>query len=145
MAVRSPVKATAVPEGVADKLEAVARAMRHDDDAPHSGGRGAALRERASASRPKPPEDRDERLATFLRGPDGDPGRTELRVSWCIYNTGAYLRLHTWERGPDGSFWPVKGSAVLVRRAELVTFADAVSGALDRSDELAARRRSTPR
>jgi hypothetical protein len=123
-------------------FDAIAAASRpsNDDEAPPPGA-ASALRSRAATSRPKPPEDSDERLATFQRGPEGDPGRTELRVSWCFYNSGAYLRLHAWERGADGQFWPVKGSAHTIRRRELAELAEAVAAALDRSDAFARRAR----
>lgn len=83
-----------------------------------------------------PPEDRDERLATFLRGPEEDPGETELRVSWASFNGRPYLRFHTWKRcGTRRLFWPVRGASLTVRRRELRRFAAAILAALDRSAE----------
>ena len=137
MSVKRPQPAPPVPDRTAEVHDRIRANAAHagNDDAPPV-GLGDKLRARAAPSKPKAPEDTDERLATFQRGPEGDPGRVELRVSWCLYNTGAYLRLHSWERGADGQFWPVKGSAVVIRRRELGAFADALAGALDRSDAL---------
>jgi len=114
-----------------------------DPEAPPPGAADALRRRAAEAasSRPKPPADNDERLATWLRGPEDDPTRVELRASWCLYNSGAYLRLHTWERGSDGQMWPVKGAAVTIRRRELGAFAEAVATALDRAEAVGQRTR----
>jgi hypothetical protein len=138
MSVKPPVRAAPSPSDRTAEVHSAIRANATNagnDDAPPV-GLGDKLRARAAPSKPKAPEDTDERLATFLRGPEGDPARVELRVSWCLYNTGAYLRLHSWQRGDDGQFWPVKGAAVTIRRRELGAFAEALAGALDRSDAL---------
>lgn len=138
---RARSAASVSPETAAALAALGASRTAENDGPPPPPGAASALRSRAAASRPKPPEDSDERLATFQRGPEGDPGRVELRVSWCLYNSGAYLRLHTWERGADGQFWPVKGSAHTIRRRELAELAEAVAAALDRSDAFARRGR----
>ena len=87
------------------------------------------------------PIEEGERLATFARS-DSE----EIRVTWSAFKGKPFLSVRMWTRSTNGQWWPDGKRGISVRRHELHAFAEALAGAVARSDARAdsADTRSTP-
>lgn len=88
---------------------------------------------RAATSAVKAP-DPGQILASIDRA-DG----TQLRVSQHLYEGRPFLRIAPWQRGADGSWWPVKGKGVTVKVRELGAVAEGLCAAMDAADREGSR------
>ncbi len=77
-----------------------------------------------------PPEERGQRLATFVR----DRGDSELRVCLDEYEGHPFVSVRLWTRGPDGWFPTPKGCSI--RMGELRGLLDALAPLAGRPDSL---------
>lgn len=87
----------------------------------------------ATAERSGPPQPDGTVLAEFPRRPREGPDQL-MRVVLQEYQGHPYIAVSLWERG-RGGFWPVKGKAMSIRRAEAADFANAIFEALERMED----------
>ena len=97
--------------------------------------RERAQRFAAQHARPASPAPDEGQILKAIDRTDG----TQLRVSLHLYQEKPYLRIAPWQRGENGSWWPVKGKGVTIKVREVADVTEGFCAAMDAIDRTAQR------